>query len=187
MRLIAAIASQLYVCATLTNFMGKASHADLASWAPYCMSICITHFINMCILMCALHHARIMCITHYASLHRRHKFICISIISSYAYTSYYMHLIISINMDTISLMHNSSICINIASMSHWCTTYPVKSHCTTNGMKDVANTHKISDMWASLSEIPVLACLCIFFPLNICKNSWQLLSMTLPPLTILMN
>jgi hypothetical protein len=159
-----------FVLSTLTNFLGKASHLDLASWAPFCMSICITHFINMCILMCALHHARIMCITHYSSLHRHHKFICISIICSYAYTSYYMHLIISINMDTIPLMHNSSICIGIASMSHWCATYPVKSHCTTNGMKDVANTRKISNMWASHSEIPVQACLFISFPLNICKK-----------------
>jgi hypothetical protein len=146
-----------------------------------------THSINICIIMCALHHARIMCITHYASLHKHHKFMCISIICSCAYASYYMHLIISIIMSTIPLMHNSSICINIASMSHWCTTYPAKSHRTTNGMKDVANTHKISDMWASLSEISVLACLCISFPLNICKNSWQLLCMTFPSLTILMN
>jgi hypothetical protein len=154
----------MFILSTLTNLMGEASQADTASWAPCCMSICITHFINMCIIMCALHHARIMCITHYASLHKHHKFMCISIIWSYAYTSYYMHLIISIIMCTIPLMHNSSICINIASMSHWCTTYPVKSHCATNEMKDVANTYKISDMWASLSEIPVLACLSHIFP-----------------------
>jgi hypothetical protein len=67
-----------------------------------------THFINMCIIMCARHHARIVCITHYASLHKHHKFMCISLICSYAYTWYYMHLIISIIMCTIPLMHNSS-------------------------------------------------------------------------------
>jgi hypothetical protein len=122
-------------------------HEHHISWA-----YASTHFINRCISMCALHHARIMCITHYASLHKHHKFMCISIICSCASTSYYMHLIIRIIMSTIPLMHNSSIYINIASMSHWCTIYPVKSHCTTNGMKDVANTHKISDMWASLSK-----------------------------------
>jgi hypothetical protein len=105
----------------------------------------------MCIIMCALHHARTMCITHYASLHKHHKFMCISITCSCAYTSYYMHLIMSSIMSTIPLMHNSSICINIVSMSHWCTTYPVKSHCTTNGMKNVANTHKISDMCRCLN------------------------------------
>jgi hypothetical protein len=144
--------------------MSEASHADIASWAPYLISICITHswaYASSCvhyIMHDALHHARIMCITHYASLHKHHKFMCISIICSYAYASYYMHLIISIVMCTIPLMHNSSICINIASMSHWCTTYPIKSHGTNNGMKDGANTHKISDMWASLFEVPVLAC-----------------------------
>jgi hypothetical protein len=130
------LSSLPWLTSWVKQVMRTLHHEHYAAWAyasrisSTCASSCVHYIMHASCASLIMHH-------------------CISIICSYAYTSYYMHLIISIIMCTIPLMHNSSICINIASMSHWCTTYPVKSHCTTNGMKDATNTHKISNMWAS--------------------------------------